>query len=80
MTRAVKNQEDEAPMEVDVLYGPDDYYDDLEPGCECVALHERGFRGPCFFCQKQGTYRGRAPADRRAFPECRPPSRLSKRT
>ncbi len=59
VTRAVKNQEDEAPrgvdpMEVDALYGPDDYYDDLEPGCECVALHEGGFQGPCFFCQKQG--------------------------
>ncbi len=43
VTRAVKNQEDKAPrgvnpMEVDALHGPDDYYDDLEPGYECVAL------------------------------------------
>ncbi len=56
--RAVKNQEDEVPqgvdpMEVDTLYGPEDY-DDLEPGCECVTLHENGFWGPCFYCQKQG--------------------------
>ena len=58
VTRAVKNQEDNVPrgadpMEVDALYGPDDY-DDLEPGCECVALHESGFWGPCYYCQKQG--------------------------
>ena len=63
VTGAVKNQEDEAPrgvnpMEVDVLYGPGDYYDDLEPGCECVALHEGGFQGPCYFCQKQGHVQG----------------------
>ncbi len=48
VTQAVKNQEDEAPrgvdpMEVDVLNGSNNYYDDLEPGCECVALQESGF-------------------------------------
>jgi len=25
-----------------------------EDECECMALQEHGFRGPCFYCQKQG--------------------------
>ena len=59
-------------MEVDALYSPDDYYDDLELGCECVALHKGGFRGPCFFCQRQGHMQRTCPWQ--VFPEYRLPN------
>ncbi len=68
VTRAVKNQEDEVPrgvdsMEVDALYGPDNYYDDLE----------RGFRGPCFFCQRQGHIQRMCPRRSAGLPRVQAP-------
>ena len=78
VTQAVKNQEDEVPrgvdpMEVDALCGPDDYHDDLEPGCECMALHEGGFRGPCFFCQRQGHIQRACPRRSAGLPRVQAP-------
>ncbi len=60
-------------MEVDALYGSDDYYDDLEPGCDCVALHEGGFRGLCYFCQKQGHVQRMCPHRSAGLPRVQAP-------
>ena len=38
-------------MEVDVLHGGETEEDDA---CECAALQDQGFQGPCYFCQRRG--------------------------
>ena len=40
------------PMEIDHLRPEDGEGADEE--CQCMALQEQGFQGPCFFCQKRG--------------------------
>jgi len=47
------------PMEVDALAHREEGYEDEEEEenpdfCECMALHESGFRGPCYYCQQRG--------------------------
>jgi len=43
------------PMEVDALYAAGQETEDDEDGdCECMALQEKGFRGPCYYCYRQG--------------------------
>ena len=44
------------PMEVDALghRWADDEEDDDEEWCECAAMQEKGFRGPCYYCSRQG--------------------------
>jgi len=48
------------PMEVDALARREEGYEDEgeeeeNPDlCECMALHESGFRGPCYYCQQRG--------------------------
>jgi hypothetical protein len=56
VTRNVTNNRPEM-MEVDHLRRVDQDHpgeDDELDGCECMALHDQGFRGPCFYCQKRG--------------------------
>jgi hypothetical protein len=40
------------PMEIDHLRRAEE--DGDEDGCECNALQEQGFRGPCYYCQRRG--------------------------
>jgi hypothetical protein len=50
------------PMEVDHLYrrrqaeNAAEEFDEEEDDelCECFALHEQGFRGPCYYCRRRG--------------------------
>ena len=44
------------PMEVDALNHrwAEDEEDDDEEWCECAAMQEKGFRGPCYYCSRQG--------------------------
>jgi len=30
------------------------YINEKYSECECMAMHEQGFRGPCFYCQRKG--------------------------
>lgn len=44
------------PMEIDHLrrtYRDEPEEDDPED-CECMAMHEQGFKGPCYYCRKRG--------------------------
>ena len=40
------------PMEIDHLQPTEE--GEEENDCECMALHEHGFQGPCYFCQRKG--------------------------
>ena len=39
-------------MEIDHLQTTEE--GEEEGDCECMALHEHGFQGPCYFCQRKG--------------------------
>ncbi|MBM3938855.1 MAG: hypothetical protein FJ333_09430 [Sphingomonadales bacterium] len=43
-------------MEVDAMsqYDQGDEEEDEDGECECMAMQEHGFRGTCYYCQKQG--------------------------
>jgi hypothetical protein len=57
------------PMEVDHLrrVEPDD---DLGE-CECMAMHEQGFRGICYYCQKRGHLLRSCPRKSAGLPKIR---------
>ena len=44
------------PMEVDALTNryADEDEEEGEEWCECAAMQEKGFRGPCYYCSRQG--------------------------
>jgi len=58
VTRVTARTDRGEPMEVDHLrqremYEGDESEDD-DGECECMALHEKGFRGVCYYCQRKG--------------------------
>ena len=50
------NRKKPEPMDVDALTNryADEEEDDGEEWCECAAMQEKGFRGPCYYCSRQG--------------------------
>ena len=58
VTRPVRDLTDgyyrHEPMEVDAMADRNEEGDDDLDGCECMAMYEKGFRGPCFYCQREG--------------------------
>ncbi len=56
VTRAVREHDRGDPMEIDTLgiYHDEEVDENEEDLCECMALHEGGFRGPCYYCYRQG--------------------------
>ena len=56
------------PMEIDHMQETDE----LGAECECAAIHERGIRGPCYFCQKQGHILRNCPRKSAGLPKIYP--------
>ncbi len=58
VTRPIRDPTDgyylHEPMEVDMMAERNEEGDDDLDGCECMAMYERGFRGPCYYCQREG--------------------------
>ena len=55
-------------MEVDHLQREDE----LDDHCECAAIQERGIRGPCYHCQKQGHMLRNCPRKSAGLPKIYP--------
>jgi hypothetical protein len=56
-------------MEIDYLR-PDKEEDDNDE-CECMAMHEQGFRGPCYYCQRKGHMVRNCPRKSAGLPKIR---------
>ena len=55
VTRPNRTINPSEPMEVDHLMNWREDSDSVSADeCECMALHEQGVRGPCFYCRKKG--------------------------
>ena len=80
VTRPIRDREtsrDHDAMEVDALYGPsgEGYDDDAgdEEECECAALSAGGFRGPCYYCTRDGHMIRNCPRKAAGLPRVGPP-------
>jgi hypothetical protein len=58
-------------MEVDHLKAEVGEEDDEIGECECMALHEQGFRGPCYYCQRRGHMMRNCPRKSAGLPKIR---------
>jgi len=61
------------PMEVDAVWD-DPTNGELDGECECMAMQEHGFRGPCFFCRKAGHMARSCPRKSAGLPKVADPS------
>jgi len=76
------------PMEIDhlqrgmskVTIQDGEITEDEEVGddCECMALHERGFRGPCYYCMRKGHMIRNCPRKSAGLPRVRDPNKMQK--
>lgn len=79
VTKKIKDPDDEnavEPMEVDHLHNragvaAEDRDDEL---CECMALHENGLKGPCYYCYKKGHIARSCPRKAAGLPKARNPA------
>ena len=71
VTRAIREHDRGDPMEIDALgiYYDEETDENEEDQCECMALHEGGFRGPCYYCYKQGHMARRCPRKSAGLPK-----------
>lgn len=60
-------------MEVDHLRGEAEITDD-ESECECMDIHELGFKGPCYYCSKKGHMARSCPRKSAGLPKVRSPT------
>jgi hypothetical protein len=54
VTRPSRTIDGHEPMEVDHLMVRREENREAAEDCECMAMYEQGFRGPCYYCRKQG--------------------------
>jgi hypothetical protein len=57
VTKSFARNDRGEPMEIDALRRINEEGGEItedEDECECLALHEQGFRGPCYYCRKTG--------------------------
>jgi hypothetical protein len=72
VTKTVPNQTGADAMEIDHLRHEADKEIEEDFGeCECMAMHEQGFRGPCFYCQKKGHMARSCPRKSAGLPKIR---------
>ena len=57
-------------MEVDHLRREEDEEEE-DDECECMALHEQGFRGVCYYCQRKGHLMRGCPRKSAGLPKIR---------
>jgi hypothetical protein len=61
-------------MEIDHLRRTEEGWNESE--CECNAMQEQGFRGPCYYCQKKGHMLRSCPRKSAGLPRVRGPENL----
>jgi hypothetical protein len=54
VTRPSRTINGHEPMEVDHLAASREGDREAAEDCEIMAMYEQGFRGPCYYCRKQG--------------------------
>lgn len=57
-------------QEQDATGSEDDFGD-----CQCMAMHEQGFRGPCYYCQRKGHMLRNCPRKSAGLPRIKDPNR-----
>jgi len=69
------------PMEIDALTNryPDGEDEEWEDFCECAAMQEKGFRGPCYYCSRQGHMARSCPRKAAGLPKVVNPSGTGQR-
>ncbi len=53
---------------------------DEDDDCECMALHEKGFRGPCYYCMRKDHMLRNCPRKSAGLPRIRDPARQGRQT
>jgi hypothetical protein len=71
VTKTMNVQPGAEAMEVDHLKAEVGEEDDEIGECECMALHEQGFRGPCYYCQRRGHMMRNCPRKSAGLPKVR---------
>jgi len=70
VTKTVNPQPGAEAMEIDHLKAEGEEEDEAAE-CECMALHEQGFRGPCYYCQRRGHMLRNCPRKSAGLPKIR---------
>jgi hypothetical protein len=65
-------------MEVDHLMVNCEENREAAEDCECMAMYEQGFRGPCYYCRKQGHMLRSCPRKSAGLPRVAGPPILAK--